>query len=616
MGSDSTRDDIFISYAHLDNASLSDGRDGWVSAFEADLSALLAGRLGKKPTIWRDRRLAAEDVFSDELVERVRTARVLLSILSPRYVNSEWCRRELETFVDHAQRSGELVVRSERGIPKSRVLKVMKHHVPWDQHPTEFPDTLGVPFYAYDEDEDRETPFDQRFGADAARQYFAQMNDLAQSTARLLQAMDTPPAAAERVVWLAWTTRDRRDDRAAIARDLSDHGFTVLPAGPAPDYGPDFEAVVREGLERAELSLNLVGARYGAVLEDAEQSTVEVQLRLAQARLDAGLFSLIHVQGGLDADPSRRGALVHWLLNDATAHARTDLLSGPLEELKTELFDRLAESAPKVTSVFLAEVDSELEPLRARLSRALSALGHEVLPTTPLGLEPGYRERATEVLKRCTHSVHLLGRLYGAVPEAEERSTVDLQQELAQGLDLVSLVWVAPGEPEPRQATLIQAVSARTEVVGVDEDELEGALAKRLFVEPEPEPEPESDEPKVVYVLFAERDGEGVDGLLDALAELEAEPRLPEQGDPEEVHAWHQECMRDADAVVLWFETGGQRWAHALLQEVRKAPALRDGRPLPVAVVRAPGKRFAGRGVSVLDADDAAGLAAFLAGSA
>ena len=90
--------DIFISYAHVDNEVLIEGEHGWVSIFDTALQKRLAQLLGRKPDIWRDRKLQGNDIFGDEIVDQFPKLKILVSIISPRYMESEWCRKELKKF--------------------------------------------------------------------------------------------------------------------------------------------------------------------------------------------------------------------------------------------------------------------------------------------------------------------------------------------------------------------------------------------------------------------------------------------------------------------------------------------------------------------------------------
>jgi hypothetical protein len=82
-------DDVFISYAHVDNETLAAGQDGWVSLLHDRLRKRLRQLLGEEVKIWRDPKLQGNDEFADTLVIRVSKAGVLLSVLSPRYIKSD-----------------------------------------------------------------------------------------------------------------------------------------------------------------------------------------------------------------------------------------------------------------------------------------------------------------------------------------------------------------------------------------------------------------------------------------------------------------------------------------------------------------------------------------------
>ena len=76
-------DDVFISYAHLDNQPLKDGGEGWISKFHRLLEVLLRKRLGVDPVIWRDIDLSGNDYLTDKLVNRISKVALLVSVVSP-----------------------------------------------------------------------------------------------------------------------------------------------------------------------------------------------------------------------------------------------------------------------------------------------------------------------------------------------------------------------------------------------------------------------------------------------------------------------------------------------------------------------------------------------------
>src|SRR5262245_21960396 len=112
---------LFISYAHLDNRPIPPGDRGWITQFHETLEALLSMRLGKTAKIWRDLKLQGNDVFAPEIVTQFNASAVLVSILSDRYLVSDWCTREAREFCAGAKTRGGLVIDN-----KSRIFKVIK----------------------------------------------------------------------------------------------------------------------------------------------------------------------------------------------------------------------------------------------------------------------------------------------------------------------------------------------------------------------------------------------------------------------------------------------------------------------------------------------------------
>ena len=112
--------DAFISYAHLDNVCLVEGHPGWITNLHRALETKVTQLLGKPPQIWRDPKLQGNDVFAVTLLDRVRHAAVLVTILSPCYVKSEWTRKELIEFWKAAEEQGGVRLHD-----KARIFKVL-----------------------------------------------------------------------------------------------------------------------------------------------------------------------------------------------------------------------------------------------------------------------------------------------------------------------------------------------------------------------------------------------------------------------------------------------------------------------------------------------------------
>ena len=84
---------------------------GWVDLLVERLPRLISNNLGYLPAIWRDERsLRGNDLLTAAISEGVTTSLVLIPIVSPRYVQSDWCRRELEAFANRKRRPAPLLV--------------------------------------------------------------------------------------------------------------------------------------------------------------------------------------------------------------------------------------------------------------------------------------------------------------------------------------------------------------------------------------------------------------------------------------------------------------------------------------------------------------------------
>ncbi len=342
--------DVFVSYAHLDDAAPGDEHKGWVSTLHETLGWRLSQLLGKPARIWRDPKLHGNDVFADAIVEHVQHAAVLVSVVSPRYVKSEWTTRELTEFCKCAAQHGGVQVRD-----KSRIFKVLKTPVPLDQQCPPLPSLLGYEFFLVDPDTGNFREFDEQFGPEFRRKFLLKLDDLAQDLKTLLEfvespdVVDVPAAAGQTTIYLALTTLDLQEQRDAIRRDLQQHNYTVLPEHPLPTVGGEIETAVREDLARCSLSVHLVGKRYGLTPEGAVSSIVEIQNELAVERTAKGGFArLLWIPPDLQVDDPRQRDVIARLRADPRAAQDSDLLETPFEDLRTAIHETLERGrAPK-----------------------------------------------------------------------------------------------------------------------------------------------------------------------------------------------------------------------------------------------------------------------------
>jgi hypothetical protein len=334
--------DAFISYAHLDNQELIEGRKGWVANLHRALEIRVGQLLGKAPHIWRDPKLQGNDFFADTLIERLRHVAVLVAVVSPRYIRSEWTRRELEEFWKAAETQG--VKLNE----KARVFKVLKTPVPLEQQQPELRALLGYEFFRVDPETGRIRELDDVFGADAQREFWIKLDDLAHEMCALLERIEGDEAAGNTPaglgsVYLAETTSDLREQRDVIRRDLLQQGYDVLPAEPLPHVAADVIAAVRANLALCATSVHLLGRNYSLVPEGGSESLIEIQNEIAIERGREGAFSrLLWIPDGIEVTDARQRAVLDRIRTDPRIDERSDVLETYLEDFRTALQERLA----------------------------------------------------------------------------------------------------------------------------------------------------------------------------------------------------------------------------------------------------------------------------------
>jgi hypothetical protein len=139
------------------------------------------------------------------------------------------------------------------------------------------------------------------------------------------------------------TTAELSDEWLALKRDLEQHGYTVLPDRPLPLDHAQAAEHVRGDLERAQLSVHLVGSTYSLVPEGGRESLIELQYELAVRRSAQGQFArLVWIPPNLEVEDERQQRLVQSLRMDPRTHGDADLLETPLEDLRTVIAAWLA----------------------------------------------------------------------------------------------------------------------------------------------------------------------------------------------------------------------------------------------------------------------------------
>lgn len=372
--------DIFISYGHLDDEDPAGDVKGWVNLLVERLPRLISNNLGYLPKVWRDERsLHGNDLLTAAIGEGVTSSRLIIPIVSPRYVQSAWCLRELSTFCSTPP---------PLGLPahRSRIFKVIKTPLLFhlaNQEPESLRELIGYPFY------EMEGEMPVEFAAEVVPnkdpRYWTTLRRLAWDVSNMLAmlkhaeaeasapvvsaipqseapSISVTPAipnstnGAQKFVYLAETTSDLTSERELVRDELRQRGYGVLPEErlPAAEL-QEIETSLRDLLARCAMSVHLIGKRYGSTPEDDPRSLVCLQEEFAAQRnaSDANFTRLLWMPQGLmtpllEITDARQKQFVTDVQNRIGAGA--ELLQTSIEDLKTRIVEKLNPPAPAATA--------------------------------------------------------------------------------------------------------------------------------------------------------------------------------------------------------------------------------------------------------------------------
>ncbi len=254
--------DVLIVFADHDNETPGKKTSGWVSDFKRFLELMLIQVLGEKPKV------LLKSEFDTITAPGMDNVGVLVTILSKDFIQSGRCLDTIETFYKVLEKAPHKA---------SRVFKVFKAPLNTQEQPPRLRELIGYEMYQLDTE---------------TGEYWMKMVDLAYDIYdSLLQLRDLNNKSSEvrniykrKSIYLAETGHDLSVQRNIIKRELTRHGYVVLPQQTLPSSLNELEKIVRKELEECSLSIHLVGSAYGEIPTGSDRSVVDIQNRLAAER--------------------------------------------------------------------------------------------------------------------------------------------------------------------------------------------------------------------------------------------------------------------------------------------------------------------------------------------
>jgi signal recognition particle subunit SEC65 len=213
--------DVFISYAHRDD------EDGWVTEVKSKIASRLTADLAGEPEIWFDAdRLHTGDIFKQAIHEKLSNTLILVSIVSPSYVQSEFCiERELNHFLNELGRE---------------VFQLQKVRL---VEGTELP--LPNSFYEVLFEEKTETPL-------RGKRLDSKLNSIISTLRRKMEA-------ARQICKKIYLANPKNDNLRSACKDLGralhKSGFAILPNQIVNER--TLESKIQKWIEDAEISIHI-----------------------------------------------------------------------------------------------------------------------------------------------------------------------------------------------------------------------------------------------------------------------------------------------------------------------------------------------------------------------
>lgn len=329
--------DVLIAYADSDNHS-TDSNRGWVEDFRKFLELMLVQVLGSKTNILLK---SEHDSIAGANLEK---AVVLVPVLSPAFIESGEC---LDTLEDFFKTLGQ--------DDPTRVFKVLKRPLSLSEQPTKLRELLGYELFNMNIDTGEVTDYTNFFTAEAERDFWMKMVDLAYDVHESLMAVkykdkrsDVKSIYSRRSIYLAETGHDLVIQKNIIKRELQRHGYRVLPDHTLPADANALSNIVTKEIEECSFSIHLVGSSYGEIPEGSDQSVVDIQNQIAtekSGRLQnkAEFTRLIWISPYLDHASEKQLAFIESIKRDMSSSEGAEILQTPLEDFKNIVRGELIE---------------------------------------------------------------------------------------------------------------------------------------------------------------------------------------------------------------------------------------------------------------------------------
>lgn len=354
--------DYFLSYAVVDDGQMAGVENGWITNLARSLDVQLdqeIGRAGRLEVFWDRRVLTRNEHIESQIREALQSTACFVLVLTPGFLESPWCPRELEWF-------REAISGQHRN--SSRIFVIDQGKVPDARKRQHFDGHLTYPFFektasgqhqllGYPEPDPKLHPGYYNAVATLARELAQELKELRKlhpapvapvgRPASAPVTVPIPPSSSALTVFLAETSDDLIPQRRQVQQYLEDNQYRVLrvssPAATLAGWRQQAEAL----LQQSDAFVQLLGLSPGRDFDDSPEGLVLQQAALAVEL--SGQRTRKQLQPGQPGSGPLQ--LLQWrspellpklkdqpeLLNLLKLAEGAGVIAGPLEEFKSEI---------------------------------------------------------------------------------------------------------------------------------------------------------------------------------------------------------------------------------------------------------------------------------------
>ena len=364
------KNDIFISYAHVDNEQFPGADAGWVTTLVGALKKSLAQKLGRADgySLWMDYQLRGNEPVNSDIYAQLKESATLVFILSTGYLASKWCLLEFYTFLSQVEQDSgrlfmveyELVKSAETKLPE---VKKLLNYPFWQRDDnTGEPRTLGIPKPHPDRDQG----------------YYQQLNKLATELANKLKQLQAEAPPIEEVkdefaeqLQLAEAKKSHfEDEKATIQHEINsliNQYNSISSSLRLPNLPQSNIQLLKNQLFQIETNINQLKIKLTQV--DSELKLAQVELR--KFGLEKEIQQLTNQHESISASlqspyfPSATAKVLNEQIQQI--EIQRDHLTMELAKLNQEINQRYNQPSRKVTDLKKSRLKADQEIIKQKI---------------------------------------------------------------------------------------------------------------------------------------------------------------------------------------------------------------------------------------------------------